>query len=216
MTAGGGRRRYPPGRRWGAAAETYDFVIVGAGAAGCVLADRLSADPSARVLVLEAGRPDYRLDVYVHMPAALSFPIGNKRYDWMYESEPEPHMNGRRVYHARGKLFGGSSAINGMIFQRGNPLDLREVGVGARARALGLRALPPVLQADGDLPRRRRRVPRWRRAARARAGAGVDSRSSTRGSRRPSRRGTRSRTTSTGTGRKASRCSTATSTGAAG
>ncbi len=101
----------------------YDFVIVGAGAAGCVLADRLSVDPSVRVLVLEAGRPDYRFDVYVHMPAALSMPIGNKRYDWMYESEPEPHMNGRRVYHARGKLYGGSSAINGMIFQRGNPLD---------------------------------------------------------------------------------------------
>ncbi len=102
---------------------TYDYVIVGAGAAGCVLADRLSADGSNRVLVLEAGRPDYRFDVYVHMPAALSFPIGNKRYDWMYESEPEPHMNGRRVYHARGKVYGGSSAINGMIFQRGNPMD---------------------------------------------------------------------------------------------
>lgn len=101
----------------------YDFVIVGAGAAGCVLAYRLSEDPAVRVLVVEAGRPDPQWDVYVHMPAALSFPIGNKRYDWMYESEPEPHMNGRRVYHARGKLFGGSSAINGMIFQRGNPLD---------------------------------------------------------------------------------------------
>jgi choline dehydrogenase len=105
---------------------TYDFVIVGAGAAGCVLADRLSVDPSVRVLVLEAGRPDHRFDVYVHMPAALSMPIGNKRYDWMYESEPEPHMNGRRVYHARGKLYGGSSAINGMIFQRGNPLDFEK------------------------------------------------------------------------------------------
>jgi len=105
---------------------TYDFAIVGAGAAGCVLADRLSVDPSVRVLVLEAGRPDYRFDVYVHMPAALSMPIGNKRYDWMYESEPEPHMNGRRVYHARGKLYGGSSAINGMIFQRGNPLDFEK------------------------------------------------------------------------------------------
>ncbi len=104
-------------------AGTYDFVIVGAGAAGCVLADRLSVDPSVRVLVLEAGRPDYRFDVYVHMPAALSMPIGNRRYDWLYESEPEPYMNGRCVYHARGKLYGGSSAINGMIFQRGNPLD---------------------------------------------------------------------------------------------
>ncbi len=102
---------------------TYDYVIVGAGAAGCVLAHRLSANGSNRVLVLEAGRPDYAFDVYVHMPAALSFPIGNKLYDWKYTSEPEPHMNGRSVYHARGKLYGGSSAINGMIFQRGNPMD---------------------------------------------------------------------------------------------
>jgi choline dehydrogenase len=102
----------------------YDFIIVGGGSAGCVLANRLSADPSTRVLVLEAGRPDYRWDVYIHMPAALSFPIGNKFYDWQYESEPEPYMNGRRIYHARGKVLGGSSSINGMIFQRGNPLDL--------------------------------------------------------------------------------------------
>ncbi|HKG57158.1 MAG TPA: choline dehydrogenase [Candidatus Limnocylindrales bacterium] len=101
----------------------YDFVIVGGGSAGCVLASRLSADPSVRVLVLEAGRPDFRFDVFVHMPAALTFPIGSRFYDWGYRSEPEPFMNGRRVYHARGKLLGGSSSINGMIFQRGNPLD---------------------------------------------------------------------------------------------
>ena len=104
-------------------AESYDFVIVGGGSAGCALANRLSADPSNRVLVLEAGRRDWKADVVIHMPAALSMGIGNRFYDWMYESEPEPEMDGRRVYHARGKVLGGSSSINGMIFQRGNPMD---------------------------------------------------------------------------------------------
>jgi choline dehydrogenase len=101
----------------------YDFVIVGGGSAGSVLANRLSQDPSNRVLVLEAGRPDWSWDVFIHMPAALAFPIGSRFYDWRYESEPEPFMGGRRVYHARGKVLGGSSSVNGMIFQRGNPLD---------------------------------------------------------------------------------------------
>ncbi len=107
---------------------SYDFVIVGGGSAGCVLANRLSEDRLTRVLVLEAGRPDYPWDVYIHMPAALSFPIGNRFYDWKYESEPEPYMHGRRIYHARGKVLGGSSSINGMIFQRGNPLDYERWG----------------------------------------------------------------------------------------
>jgi choline dehydrogenase len=105
------------------ASHPYDFVIIGGGSAGSALANRLSADPGQRVLVLEAGRPDYLWDPYIHMPAALTFPIGNRFYDWKYESEPEPHLNGRRIYHARGKVLGGSSSINGMIFQRGNPLD---------------------------------------------------------------------------------------------
>jgi choline dehydrogenase len=113
----------------------YDFVIVGGGSAGSALANRLSADPSNRVLVLEAGRPDYPWDVFIHMPAALTFPIGSRFYDWKYESEPEPHMGGRRIYHARGKVLGGSSSINGMIFQRGNPLDYErwaaDPGMGA-------------------------------------------------------------------------------------
>ncbi len=108
--------------------KTYDYVIVGGGSAGCALANRLSADPTKSVLVLEAGRRDSKWDVFIHMPAALAFPIGSRFYDWKYESEPEPFMNGRRIYHARGKVLGGSSSINGMIFQRGNPMDFERWG----------------------------------------------------------------------------------------
>ena len=103
--------------------DRFDVVIVGGGSAGCVLANRLSEDPGTRVLVLEAGRPDWRFDIFLHMPAALAFPIGSPLYDWGYRSEPEPFLHDRRVYHARGKVLGGSSSINGMIFQRGNALD---------------------------------------------------------------------------------------------
>ncbi|MCW2724771.1 MAG: Choline dehydrogenase [Frankiales bacterium] len=113
----------------------YDVIVVGGGSAGSALGNRLSTEPGARVLVLEAGRSDYPWDVFIHMPAALPFPIGSRFYDWRYESEPEPHMNGRRIYHARGKVLGGSSSINGMIFQRGNPLDYErwaaDPGMGA-------------------------------------------------------------------------------------
>jgi choline dehydrogenase len=108
--------------------SSYDVVIVGGGSAGCALANRLTADGSRSVLVLEAGRSDYPWDLFIQMPAALTFPSGNPLYDWRYESEPEAHMNGRRIAHARGRVLGGSSSINGMIFQRGNPMDYQRWG----------------------------------------------------------------------------------------
>lgn len=103
--------------------KQFDTIIVGGGSAGCVLANRLSVNPDHRVLVLEAGRFDSIWDIFIHMPAALTIPIGSKLYDWCYESEPEPFMHNRRIFQGRGKILGGSSSINGMIFQRGNPMD---------------------------------------------------------------------------------------------
>jgi len=100
-----------------------DYLIVGAGSAGCVLANRLSEDASNRVVVLEAGKRPPWWDFRVHMPAALTWPLNGRTYNWGYASEPEPHMNGRRVMHPRGKGWGGSSSINGMIFVRGHPGD---------------------------------------------------------------------------------------------
>jgi choline dehydrogenase len=99
----------------------FDFIIVGAGSAGCVLADRLTADGRGTVLVLEFGGSDRSL--VIRMPAALSVPMNMAKYNWRYETEPEPHLGGRRLHCPRGKVIGGSSSINGLVYVRGNPLD---------------------------------------------------------------------------------------------
>jgi choline dehydrogenase len=99
----------------------FDYIIVGAGSAGCVLANRLSADPSKRVLLLEAGGRDNW--IWFHIPVGYLFAIGNPRADWMFKTEPEPGLNGRSLNYPRGKVLGGSSAINGMIYMLGQATD---------------------------------------------------------------------------------------------
>ena len=102
-------------------AETFDYVVVGAGSAGCVMAARLSEDPKVSVLLLEAGGQDSH--VHLKMPVAFLKAVMAPAFNWGYWTEPEPHMNGRRLPLPRGKVLGGSSSINGMFYMRGHPLD---------------------------------------------------------------------------------------------
>ena len=102
-------------------AEDFDYVIVGAGTAGCVLANRLSADPRARVCLIEAGGKDSH--PFIHVPAGVAAAIGNKKLGWGYWSAPQAHLDGRRIPVPRGRVLGGSSSINGMAYHRGSPRD---------------------------------------------------------------------------------------------
>ena len=102
-------------------ARSFDYIIVGAGSAGCVLANRLSADPSIKVLLLEAGGRDWH--PYLHMPLAMLKMSRHKSVNWPFVTEPEPHCANREIVIPRGKVLGGSSSINAMIYARGHPLD---------------------------------------------------------------------------------------------
>ena len=132
--------------------ECYDYVIVGAGSAGCVLADRLSADGTNRVLLLEFGGSDR--SILIQMPAALAYPMNTRRWNWGYESEPEPNLNGRRLNCPRGKGLGGSSSINGLVYVRGNALDFERWQNEEGARGWGYADVLPYFKraetrADG-------------------------------------------------------------------
>jgi len=124
----------------------YDYIIVGAGSAGCVLANRLSALSDTRVLLLEAGGRD--INPLIHMPAGLSGLVHNRRINWAYHTEPEPQLQGRRLYWPRGRVLGGSSSINAMCYTRGHPLDYDEWAALAGSRWSYANALPYFRKAE--------------------------------------------------------------------
>ena len=102
-------------------AETFDFIVTGAGSAGCAVAGRLSESGKYRVLLLEAGGPDR--NPWIHIPLGYTKTYTDPRVNWMFETEPEAQLNGRTLYQPRGKVLGGTSSINGMVYMRGNPAD---------------------------------------------------------------------------------------------
>ncbi len=127
-------------------APAYDYVIVGAGSAGCVLANRLSARADVRVLLLEAGGTDW--NPFIHMPAGISRLVDDQRVDWRYYTEPEPALDGRRLYWPRGRVLGGSSSINAMCYTRGHALDYDEWGAVAGREWSYAGVLPHFLRSE--------------------------------------------------------------------
>jgi choline dehydrogenase len=123
--------------------DSFDYIVIGAGSAGCVLANRLTEDGRHTVLVVEYGASDNSL--FIRMPSALSIPMNNGRYNWFYQTEPEPNLNHRRLHTPRGKVLGGSSSINGLVYVRGNPLDF-ESWQAAGARGWGWQDVLPYFR----------------------------------------------------------------------
>jgi choline dehydrogenase len=126
----------------------FDYVIVGGGTAGCVLANRLSADPEVSVLLLEAGGKDDWM--WIHIPVGYLYCIGNPRTDWCYRTEPEPGLNGRSILYARGRVLGGCSSINAMLYLRGQSRDYDEWAALTGDARWSWQSVLPVFKASED------------------------------------------------------------------